>query len=114
MIRKEWSAHLLRHKSSPATTTPLVKAATLRFRNFINTGARMLFHGGINTLRANPKLLSDAAIQGVSVFTYHFGSDREHAEALRKSAQSAGFWPTGAIIDADANSFCEDLSVARK
>ncbi len=71
-------------------------------------------HVDINTLKANPKLLADASAQNVSVFTYHLaGVDREHAEALQRSAQVSGFWPTGAVIDSSASAFCEKLSISR-
>ena len=64
----------------------------------------------INTLAANPSLLVDAKALNLSVFTYHLGPDREHADALKAYARRSGLLPSGAIIDGKPAEFCSLLS----
>lgn len=46
----------------------------------------------------------------MAVFTYHLGSDREHAENLRQYAKRTGLLPSGAIVDGDPSKFCQVLN----
>ncbi len=68
-------------------------------------------HVDINTLVANPNLLAETKGLGLSVFTYHLGNDREHAQALRSQAMRTGLLPTGAIIDGDPSAFCQTIGL---
>nr|WP_315229225.1 glycerophosphodiester phosphodiesterase family protein [uncultured Limnohabitans sp.] len=66
-------------------------------------------HVDINTLISNPSLLADAQLLKMAVFTYHLGSDREHADNLRLYAKRTGLLPSGAIVDGDPSKFCQVL-----
>ena len=88
---------------------PVLDTAWLR-RLVQEAGAPVGVHVDINTLAANPNLLADAKALNIAVFSYHLGTDREHAEALRAGARRSGLWPSGAIIDGSAGAFCELLA----
>jgi glycerophosphoryl diester phosphodiesterase len=85
---------------------PVIDAAWLR-RLQQEVMAPVGVHVDINTLAANPSLLTDAKILNVPVFTYHLGADKKHAETLRATARRTGLLPSGAIINGSASVFCD-------
>lgn len=66
-------------------------------------------HVDINTLAANPNLLTDAKALNLPVFTYFLGPDTLHAEVLRATARRTGLLPSGAIVNGTATAFCDLL-----
>jgi glycerophosphoryl diester phosphodiesterase len=91
-----------------SVNAPVLDTAWLR-RLQQDVGSPVGVHVDINTLAANPGLLADAKALQLPVFSYHLGSDREHAEALKAYASRSGLWPSGAIIDGAPSAFCSLL-----
>lgn len=74
-----------------------------------DVGAPVGLHLDVATLLANPRLLEQAGAAGIAVFTYALRGDREHAEALRSTAERSKLLPSGAIIDGAPEQFCSSL-----
>lgn len=102
-------ARQTRRSLSAQAKPPTLDAAWLK-RLQSEVGAPVGVHVDVNTLAANPSLLSDARDLGIPVFTYHLGPDRVHAEALRTQARKSGLLPSGAIIDGGPKEFCSAVS----
>jgi glycerophosphoryl diester phosphodiesterase len=62
------------------------------------------------TLDANPMLLSDAGMMKMPVFVYAVDGDASLAAALRRAHERTARWPSGVIIDGNAEQFCRDVS----
>lgn len=56
-------------------------------------------HVGIQPLTANPMRLAKAKTPEIPLFTYHLGSDDEHASTLKAAAHCSGLQPSRTIID---------------
>lgn len=69
-------------------------------------GAPVGVHVDASTLAANPGLLANAAQSAVPVFVYAVGGDAALAQQLRAARKREGYWPSGVIIDGDAQAFC--------
>ena len=83
-------------------------------RNWLNglqarVGAPVGVHVDARTLDANGKLLADAAALSMPVFVYAVDGDAALASALQKARRATGMWPSGAIIDGNAEAFCAKL-----
>lgn len=63
-------------------------------------------HIDVNTLLQNPALLKVAREMAIPVFTYHLGSDKDHAQALLRAKRQVGLLPSGAIINEQPDLFC--------
>lgn len=96
-------------RTASRLSAPVIDSAWLR-RLQQEVAPPVGVHVDINTLHANPGLLADARLLNLPVFTYHLGADRDHAQALRQTAQRSGLWPSGAIIDGQPEPFCDQLT----
>ncbi|MFL9923696.1 glycerophosphodiester phosphodiesterase family protein [Herbaspirillum lusitanum] len=97
-----------RFVASRARAPKLDQNWLMRVQNEI--GMPVGVHVDARSLDANPTLLSDASMMKMPVFVYAVQGDTALAAAVRRAHDRTARWPSGVVIDGDADQFCRDVS----
>jgi glycerophosphoryl diester phosphodiesterase len=79
-----------------------------------DVGGLVGVHVDVETLDEHTSLLSNAYSLRMPVFSYSLAGDKIHLDVLKRHGNRYGYWPSGAIIDGDANTFCRTLQAAHR
>lgn len=99
---------LTRYVARHARAPKLDQAWLMRVQNEI--GMPVGVHVDARSLDANATLLSDAGMMKMPVFVYAVDGDAALAASVRRAHDRTARWPSGVVIDGDADQFCRDVS----
>ncbi|WP_232310981.1 glycerophosphodiester phosphodiesterase [Herbaspirillum autotrophicum] len=102
------SNRVTRMIAAKARAPKLDQAWLLRLQKDI--GMPVGVHVDGRTLDANPMLLSDAGMMKMAVFVYSVDGDASLVAAVRRAHQHSGRWPSGVVVDGNADQFCRDVA----